>query len=85
MGADWGMPLEPTNDEAFALAGYLATATTIGETRAMHVVMMLWPHIRDMVLEAAARECELPQAQDDWVPEIAQQCARDIRAMKGTP
>lgn len=74
------MPLEPTEEQRETIADLLAEG---GFGQIYPTVDAVFALIRDMVLEAAARECELPQAQDDWVPEIAQQCARDIRAMKG--
>lgn len=45
------MALEPTNEQAMDLA----LATGFGETRGMHVAMLLWPLVRDMVLEEARR------------------------------
>jgi hypothetical protein len=72
--------LEPTNEQAIALA----LATGLGETRGMHVAMLLWPLVRDMVLEEAAKACDTPTKQENYI--LARGVIRDrIIAMKGKP
>jgi hypothetical protein len=74
-------PLEPTEeqlDDIQDLGG--------GHTRA-ELREHVWPLIRDMVLDAAARECERPvviPGMWDVAPD-KDECARRIRAMKGAP
>lgn len=80
--------LEPTDEQLDAVAEAVLKADELeGASHCTQCyadsLRAAWPVIRDMVLEAAAKECELPQAEDDWVPAIAQECADAIRQMKG--
>lgn len=80
------MTLEPTDEQINALALYMVDLKTAGVT-ADRGLRLVWCHIRDMVLEAAAERCETVRANDDnpdW-QEAATTCAEVIRAMKGKP
>lgn len=75
------MALEPTAEQTDFIAAKLLHLFGTEAVDAIMAVEELWPLIRDMVLEAAAQECEqVPQPSAD---ELA--CARSIRAMKGEP
>jgi hypothetical protein len=70
------MPLEPSEEQRMAIEGAIADGLE-GDIEGLDIdPWPAWALIRDMVLEAAAREC------DRYTMAFA---AARIRAMKGTP
>lgn len=82
------MPLEMSSDQRAQVMGTIIGLHLAGSVEG--IADTLWPLIRDMVLEAAARECmteakEHPHAWDRLRKRSAEACAKRIRAMKGKP
>jgi hypothetical protein len=82
------MPLELTREQFNALEDVLISAwkarTCICDQPCGDMVPPVFAYVRDLVLEAAARECEAQQfGYHDTKGEAQEQIAASIRALKG--
>lgn len=80
-------PLEMTEEQETALANLLLAC---GSTRGCEAsdAERVWAHVRDQVLEAAAKACEsLATVDGQVIPGLRNEldCAEAVRAMKGSP
>lgn len=85
------MTLEPTEEQADRIAARLMHEFSIAADDALMSIDELWPLFRDMVLEAAAVECEAQGSALSRVggsrdhTDIADRCAAAVRTLKGKP